>query len=98
MIVKIHKAQGRVVAAVCDSNLIGNVIEEGNKQLDLSSNFYKGDEVDERKLFEALKCADILNFVGEGSVGFAIKKGFIDAKKVIRIKGVPHAQSVAANG
>ena len=46
MIVKIHKRDDRTILAVCDSDLIGRTFTEGERQLDLSSDFYKGEERD----------------------------------------------------
>ena len=42
MFFKIHKTY-RYVFAVCDSDLIGRTFEEGNFQLEVKENFFKGD-------------------------------------------------------
>ena len=94
MIAKIHKADGKVILAVCDSSLKGKCFEENGLQLDLKSNFYKGEEMDEKRLLEYFKVANIINLVGEKSVEVGIKAGVVDKKKIIKIKGIPHAQAV----
>jgi len=43
MIVKSHSTgDGRKVIAICDDSLLGKKFEEGDKQLDLTSEFYQG--------------------------------------------------------
>lgn len=41
------------IVAVCDSELIGKILKEGELVLNLEkyANFYKGDEVDEKKSY-----------------------------------------------
>jgi len=93
MITKIHKTfDGRGVLAVCDSDLLGKKFEEKDLQIDLTSNFYKGEEKKEEEILELFKIASIINLVGKKSVELGIKAGIIDKEKVIKIKGVPHAQ------
>ena len=43
MLVKIHKSY-RDVVAICDSRLLGNKFEQGNMQIDLTGEFFNGDE------------------------------------------------------
>jgi len=50
MIVKIHKSRERKILAVCDNELFGKKFEEGKLRLDLSSEFYDGEEVQEKNL------------------------------------------------
>ncbi|MBW2996131.1 DUF424 family protein [Candidatus Woesearchaeota archaeon] len=95
MIAKLHKShEGRVILAVCDSDIIGKCYEEGKKQLDLSSNFYKGEEMDEERILNLMKSVHIVNLCGEKAVKLGVKAGIIDKDRVIRIKGVPHAEGV----
>ena len=96
MIVKIHSTPNGKIAAVCDKEILGKIFEEGKRQLDLSSEFYKGKEMTEKDLDRIVCGCYILNIVGKKSVGWAIKKGLIDADKIIRISSVPHAQCVLA--
>lgn len=94
MIVKIHKKDGRTVVAVCDDNLIGQKIEDGDLQLDLSSDFYKGTSYSDKVLVrDIMRNADILNVVGKVAVALAVEEGLIDKTHIITIKGIPHAQA-----
>ena len=55
-IVKLHKSpEGKTILAVCDAEIAGKYFEEGDLQLDLSSNFYKGEEMAEPRIKELFK-------------------------------------------
>jgi len=94
MIVKIHKNGDKKIIAICDSDLIGKKFEQGKLQLDLTSDFYKGDEKPESDIARLIKSAHILNLVGKNSVSLAIKEKMLDEKNIIKIKNIPHAQIV----
>ncbi len=99
MIVKKHKTiNGQVILAVCDNDLIGKKFVEGDLQLDLSSDFYKGEGADEEKIKELLKEAYIVNLAGKKCVEFGLKLGIIEESHIIKIKGIPHAQCVIVRG
>jgi|TARA_B100001971_G_C17875651_1_gene375480 hypothetical protein len=94
MIVKKHLNEGRLVLAICDNNLIGKKIEEGKLQLDLTSEFYKGEDMSEEELKTIIKKAYMINVVGKKIIDFLIKNKNIDIDDIIFIKKVPHAQVV----
>ena len=94
MLIKIHKSY-RDTIAICDSELIGKVFEKGNFQLDVKENFYKGEEVSEKKAGEIMqnmaKEDATFNIVGEKAVKCAIKAGIISEEGIKRIQSVPFA-------
>lgn len=92
MIVKVHTKDERSIAVVTDSELIGKKIEEGNKQLDFTSDFYKGEEMVEESVKALFKNVNHLHLSGKKSVGLAKSVGLVGT--VITIGGVPHAQVV----
>ena len=95
MIVKIHKTpDGKKLVAVCDSGLLGKKFEQGNLQLDLTSDFYKGEEKSSEEVKEIIKGAYIVNVVGQESVAFFISLGIIEKGHVLEVGGIPHAQAV----
>jgi len=95
MIVKIHiSPDGRKIVAICDNELIGKKVEGGRLQLDMSSGFYKGKEMNEKQVSELLKEPCILNVVGEKSIDLLIRKGIVDKKSLIKINNVPHVQAI----
>ena len=93
MIAKLHKtSEGRTVLAVCDSDIAGKVFEEGEKQLDLSSGFFKGEEMSDERILELFKVVNIVNLNGEKAVELGKNAGIVD--KVIIVEGIPHAEAV----
>jgi hypothetical protein len=99
MIVKIHKTSDRrIILAVCDSNLIGKKFEEKGLQLDLCSDFYKGEEKTEQEICDLFKQAYIVNLVGKESISLALKEEIIEKENIIKIKNVPHAEAVIIRG
>ena len=55
MLVKIHVMEDKEVISVCDSNLIGKTFTEGELELKVSEQFYKGEEKTEEEVSELMK-------------------------------------------
>jgi hypothetical protein len=94
MIVKIHKKEDRTIVAVCDSDLAGRKFTEGDRQLDLTNDFYKGEERDEKEVGDLIRNADIVNLVGKEAVKLGLQEEVITQDHIITIAGIPHAQAV----
>lgn len=91
MLAKVHVAEGRKVVAVCDSLLLGKRFEEAGFQIDLTGSFFMGEEVTESRLVKLLDNAFSATFVGEESVGFAVRHGIVEASRISRVGGIPQA-------
>lgn len=94
MIAKLHVKDDTTIVSCCDDELIGKIIEDDNKQLDLASDFYKGDKVSEIEAGDLIRNADQVNLVGKQSVALGIKEGVIDQEHILTIKDIPYAQCV----
>ncbi|VVB80896.1 Uncharacterised protein [uncultured archaeon] len=94
MLVKIHKKESRTIIAVCDKDLIGKLLEENGKQLDLRGEFYKGEEMSVEEIGDLMRNADGVNLVGTEAVNLGLQEGVIDKENVITVKGTPHAQAI----
>lgn len=94
MIVKVHKKDEKTVVAVCDTDLLGKKFVQGPLQLDLTSDFYKGEEMDEKEAGDLVRNADIVNLVGKTSVKLGIQEGIIEEDRVLEVDGIPHAEAV----
>ena len=95
MLAKIHKTHdGKIVVAVCDSLLFGKKFVEANLQLDLTTDFYNGEELEDDEIGDLIRNAYSVNLVGEQSVALGIKEGVIEEKNVIKVQGVPHAEAI----
>ncbi|MBW2965853.1 DUF424 family protein [Candidatus Woesearchaeota archaeon] len=95
MLSKKHKTRdGKLILAVCDSELIGKKFTQGKLQIDLTTDFYKGEEKSESEILLIFQQAYILNLVGEKTVKLALKQKLIDETHILKIQGIPHAQCV----
>lgn len=86
--------QTKCIISICDKDLIGKKFEEGKKQLNITERFYKGEIKTEEEITDILKNASNINIVGKESIALALKLKIIDKKEIIKIQGVPHAQSI----
>ena len=94
MLVKIHKSYRNVVA-ICDTDLIGKKFEEGIKLLDVTENFYSGEEQTEKEMIEIMKSYAsedaTFNIVGKESTQTALKAGIITEEGIKTVAGIPFA-------
>jgi hypothetical protein len=95
MIVKKHvTSDRRLILAICDDSIIGTIIEEDGKVLDLSADFYKGENKDEEETARLIGKAYTANVVGEKSVALCIKQGVAEKEDVRFVKKTPYLQLV----
>jgi uncharacterized protein len=98
MIVKVHSTPNGKMLAICDSDLLGKTIEDDERRLDLSANFYKGESRTEEEITDLLEDAYVVNAVGEKSVALLVKKRLVEKDCIMSISGVPYAQCVVERG
>ena len=93
MYLKIHSNPQGIVVALCDSELIGKVLMDGKRRLDLAAyaGFYQGEKVGAAEAAQALLGAENANLVGAKALA-AAKAAGLDTSGSIRIGGVPHLQ------
>lgn len=94
---RVYRQGTEVLVAAADGDLIGRTFREGDLKLAVTS-FYDGEEVTEEAFLAELRLATIGNFVGEETVGAAVRGGFIAEGGVLRVDGVPHAQLFVMTG
>ncbi|MEK6822512.1 MAG: DUF424 family protein [Nanoarchaeota archaeon] len=98
MIIKTHThSDGRILVSVVDSDIIGKKFEEGQAQLDLTVDFYKGKKCTADEAGDLVRNADMVNLVGEHAVALGVQEQVIDPQNVKRIKGIPFASGVNAH-
>jgi len=97
LVKKITNEQGQMIIATIDEDLLGKRFEEGKKQLDLTSDFYKGTPVGEEDFKILLTQAYIINAVGEKVIDLLLKEKMISSKNILRVEGIPHVQIVKEN-
>jgi uncharacterized protein len=79
---------------VTDSNLIGKKFEEDKKQLDLTSNFYKGEEKNKEEVKQLIKQVRHLHLTGKESVAIGVELDLVNPSKILYVDNVPHAEVV----
>lgn len=93
-LVNIHKSYRNVVA-ICDKNLFGKKIVEGERQLDLTGEFFNGGVRNEGALREIILDQSredaTFNIVGNKSVFVAKDLGIIVDEGISKIGGVSFA-------
>lgn len=91
---KIHESY-RWVVAVCDKDVYGRKLSEGNRQLDLTGPFFNGEEIGngelKERIVDCMKEDATFNIVGATSVGVAREIGLVKEGGVVEIEGVPFA-------
>jgi len=96
VILKIHEAYRKIVS-VCDKDLLGKKLIEGNRQIDVDKIFYSGEEMDDKKALQIMKAEyyddSTFSIVGKDSIALGIKVGIVSDKKeaVFKVQGVPYA-------
>jgi hypothetical protein len=97
ILVKVHTKQDSSILSLCDKELIGKKFEDIDLQLDLTSNFYKGEEMTKEEVRKILLNYKIINAVGQRSVNLLLEFDLIDTKKILYIQDIPHAQCINLN-
>ena len=80
--------------ALCDRNLLGKKVTQGELQLDMTGEFYRGEEKTGQEILDLIKEAYIVNAVGQNCINFLLKNKLIEKQNIITINKVPHAQCV----
>ena len=94
MLVKIIKSC-RTIIIICDSNLIGKKLEQGEFQLDLKENFFEGDEKSKQETIDIMRDMAqedaTFNIVGQESTDTALEAGIINKEGIKTIQDIPFA-------
>ena len=94
---KKHRTENGFIIAMCDSELIDKVLNEGVVEINIKdySSFYKGDLVSGSKAKEQLDPREVYsaNVIGDESVDVAIASSIIEKSNVKTVKKVPYAQA-----
>jgi len=91
-VVKLHKSEEGNILVVSDEELVGEKFEEKGRQLDLDSDFYKGERKDEEEIKKLIQKLDfkILHLTGKRTIN--LFKDWIDKEKILKVEGVLHAE------
>lgn len=91
---KVYNVRGEKLVAICDAELLGVKLVEKDVVLHVDERFYGGELVPLSIAIREASTATILNLVGKNTVQAAIKAGLVHPQAVLRVAGVPHAQTI----
>ena len=92
--VRIHQINGKILVAVCDEEILGKEFRKGDIVLSISSEFYKGERVDLRRVIELILESDIAVITGKRIVNELIKAGLAVPEAVLKIGDQLHVQII----
>ena len=94
MYLKVHETERGKVIAVCDSDLIGKVLDDGKIFMDLDKNrsFYVGSFATKDEVCAALKSFNSINFVGKKCTKILISLDLVASASIEKVCGVPFVQ------
>lgn len=82
-----------LLIVVTDKEIIGKIFTEGRLILNLTKEFYKGEEMKKDSLENVLGKARHLHLSGKNAVMIGIKQGYVDEQKVLHIDTTVHAEA-----
>ncbi|PWR74056.1 DUF424 domain-containing protein [Methanospirillum lacunae] len=92
MYIRIHRSAGcHEVVGICDHELLGKTLSEGDLNVVISPEFFGSHLATEEEILAALRDCENINMFGERCISLAISHGFIDEDSCRMIAGVPHA-------
>tara|TARA_Y100000310_G_scaffold89923_1_gene87036 strand:- start:6785 stop:7084 length:300 start_codon:yes stop_codon:yes gene_type:complete len=99
MIFTISEKQGPhgLLLVITDTDILGKKFVEDKKQLDLTVEFYQGEEKSKEEIYKLLEKARDIHATGKHSVGLLVEKEIVDPNNIIYIQGIPHAQVVVGD-
>jgi hypothetical protein len=90
----VYQTRHDLVCAICDRDVLGRVLREGDMEFNVSEAFYGGVLITARAAARIMSRMSVGNVVGKEIVALALEGGFITQENLIFIDGVPHAQFV----
>ena len=80
------------VVAVSDENILDRKFTEGKLQLDLTKEFYKGEEKNSEEAKKLMAGAKHLHLTGKGAVALVVEMDLVDTERILFVDNVPHAE------
>ncbi|HET7283854.1 MAG TPA: DUF424 family protein [Nitrososphaeraceae archaeon] len=86
---RIIRYQDSTMINMCDVELIGMKLEQGDLVIDISKEYFQQEIIEEFQAERLLRLCSIANLVGERIVKLAIDLRFAKEMSIKRISGVP---------
>jgi len=93
MFYKKHRtSSGDSIVGICDSNLIGQTLQEDEICITIHEDFFKDMKATEEEILLILQEENNITLVGNQCVSLAIKNGLLNESSCMRIHGELYAQ------
>ncbi|MDA4128659.1 MAG: DUF424 domain-containing protein [Thaumarchaeota archaeon] len=87
--IKTADYRGSTSVSICDQELIGKTVTDGNLQVHISQEFFFGEIVGRNEALHLIKSCSIINLAGERAVSLAIENKMGAREAIREIEGVP---------
>ena len=87
--VKTTEYKGSVMVNVCDEELVGRTVMEGNLRVPLAREFYSGEIVDKGQALRLIRTCSIVNLAGNRSVSLAVDNQLGATEAIRQIENIP---------
>ena len=87
--VRVTDYQKNIMLNMCDAELIGKEVVDGELKIQITENYYGKQIVEKDEAIPLLKSASILNLVGKDTISLATDLGIGSESGVKAISGVP---------
>ena len=81
--------KGTILVNICDEELVGRTVTEGELRVHLSSEFYSGEVVDTGEALRLIRTCSIVNLAGTRSVSLAVDNNVGSPEAIREIEEVP---------
>ncbi len=81
--------KGTILVNICDEELVGKTVAEGELKVHLSKEFYSGEVVDKGEALKLIRTCSIVNLAGSRSVSLAVDNKVGAPEAIREVEEVP---------
>jgi len=87
--VRTTEYRGTILVNICDEELVGRTVTEGELEVRLSKEFYSGEVVNTGEALRLIRTCSIINLAGSRSVALAVENNVGASEAIREIEKVP---------
>ncbi|HXW95176.1 MAG TPA: DUF424 family protein [Nitrososphaerales archaeon] len=87
--VRTAEYKGTILVNICDEELVGRTVTEGELKVHLSREFYSGEVVDTGEALTLIRTCSIVNLAGSRSVALAVDNDVGAPEAIREIEEIP---------
>jgi hypothetical protein len=84
-----YRYQSTSMVNICDEELVGRTLVDGNLKVAIDGDYFSGERVDAREALRLVRETDVINLVGDRIVNKVIREKLAHPRAVRKIGGVP---------